>query len=220
VRILGINCSPRKGKTTTAARPSGAKPSLPTRAAFDELRQKANAGDLAAQSELRRLMDAEPGYFEQIGNLAGHAESSLFRLVADGDFVVTECLRRRAEELRRQLTPPFPAPLEILAIKRVVSASLLLNHVETQIAKGEADLATSRLWLKRQEQAARLYHLAVKSLVLVQQHLAGSPAPADGGAVLDDTIPALPGSGHVNRIRGLTQRRNPAKRRTALCPAN
>ena len=192
---------PRKPQTRSKGAKT-AKPAIPTRAAFDELRQRANAGDCQAQAELRQLLDAEPGLFQQLGSLAGHAESNLFRLVADGDFVVTESLRRQADELRRQLTPPFPGPLELLGIRRVVIApGCCCTTLRPNVRKVREDVPTARLWLKRQEQAAKLYHLAVKSLILIQQHLAGNLAPADGAAVRDGTVAALPRSnGHVNRV--------------------
>ena len=125
---------PRKPQTRSK-RGKTAKPAIPTRAAFDELRQRANAGDCQAQAELRQLLDAEPGLFQQLGSLAGHAESNLFRLVADGDFVVTESLRRQADELRRQLTPPFPGPLELLGIRRVVTPGCCCTTLRPNVRK-------------------------------------------------------------------------------------
>ena len=79
--------------------------------------------------------------------------------------------------MRRELAGAFPTPLELLAVERVVAAWLALQHVETQCAKAEGDVAVAKFWLQRQQQAHRLYQAAVKSLLTIRELLPSQSSP-------------------------------------------
>ena len=145
---------------------------------FTELRQRANQGDPKAQAALRQWLDSQPDVWRKIGDLAHHAQMEFTRLVAKGDFLFSESIKRRADEMRRELAGPFPTPLELPITKRIVAAWLQVQFVEGQIALADAEIPRAKLWLQRQLQANRLLHAATKSLLLIRELLppAGPPA--------------------------------------------
>jgi hypothetical protein len=213
-----------KQRSEQAASSQAAKQSIPRPANFKELRGRADRGDLAAQAELTHWLNENPTVWRTLGDLANHAQMVFVRLVAANDFLLSESVRRRAEELRKELAGAFPTPLELLAVQRVVAAWLQMQHVEAQIALADTDLPKARFWLQRQMQANRLYHAATKSLLLIRDLLPAAappaalatngtaettphrngrlPASANGEASRQSESDALP----LNRINGATNR--------------
>jgi hypothetical protein len=171
-----------KQRSERAASSEASKPSIPRPANFNELRDRADRGDLAAQAELTHWLNENPTVWRTLGDLANHAQMVFVRLVAKNDFLFSESVRRRAEELRKELAGAFPTPLELLAVQRVVAAWLQMQHVEAQIALADADLPKAKFWLQRQLQANRLYHAATKSLLLIRDLLPAAAPPATLGA--------------------------------------
>jgi len=157
-----------------------AKQSVPLPTNFKELRDRADQGDLEAQAELKHWLDENPTVWRKLGDLANHAQMVFLRLAARNDFLFSESIRRRAEEMQQELAGCFPTPLELLAVQRVVAAWLQLQHVESQIALADDDLPRAKFWLQRQLQANRLYHAATKSLLLIRELL---PPPAPPAAL-------------------------------------
>ena len=153
---------------------------------FKEVLDLANRGNPAAQSEVQRELDAHPEIWRSLGDLAGHAEQSFVRMIAPDNFLFAESVRRRAAEMRKELAGAFPTPLELLAAQRLVAAWMYLQHVEVRCAQAEGDLPAAKFWLVRQQQAHRVYHAAVKSLLLVRELLpaAAPPAPHRSGRLL------------------------------------
>jgi hypothetical protein len=100
------------------------------------------------------------------------------RHVAKDDYLFLESVRRRAEEMRRELAGAFPTPLELLAVERVVAAWLQVQHVESQIVLADGEIHRAKFWLQRQLQASRVYHAAVKSLLLVRELLPPATEPS------------------------------------------
>ncbi len=145
-------------------------------------RSPSDDGDRQAQTWLRKVLDAYPVLWERAGDLAVHAQLSLIHLISKGEWFLGEALKRRLEELRRDLEAPFPTPLEKLAVERVVAAWANLYHVETMCLGVEGDLAERKYWLKKQDQAHRQYLAATKSLMMVQTMLSrptpGPPIPS------------------------------------------
>ena len=164
---------PQHAKQEHKSRQAGKAKSLagPVPADFAELRERANQGDPKARAQLKRWLDDHPDVWHEIGNLARHAQMEFIRLVTKGDFLFGEAIRRRADELRRELQGPFPTPLEILVVERIIAAQMQVQHVEGQIALSDGDIPGAKFWLHRQLQANRLLHAATKSLLLIRELL-------------------------------------------------
>jgi hypothetical protein len=175
---------------------------------FTELRQRANGGDPKAQAVLKQWLDNQPDVWRKIGDLAHHAQTEFIRLVTKGDFLFSESIKRRADEMRRELAGPFPTPLELLITERIVAAWLQVRHVEGQIALADAEIPRAKFWLQRQLQANRLLCAATKSLLLIRELLPPEGPPAALATNGTDTTKRN-GSAHqppaaalANRING------------------
>ena len=156
----------RQGKAKKAK-----SPKFPTREEFDRLVKRANDGDAKARATLRRVLDSYPQLWERAGDLAVHAQMSLINLVSKGEFFLGEALKRRLDELRKELERPCASPLERLAVERVVASWASLYYCEAVGLSIEGDLAERKYWLKKQDQAHRQYLAAAKSLMLAQTML-------------------------------------------------
>ena len=85
------------------SQPAAAPPVL------DELRslvERARRGEAAALPPLRRLLDAHPEVWRRAGDLARHVEAAWVDLLAGDDPLGREAVRRRADQLRRELASP------------------------------------------------------------------------------------------------------------------
>jgi hypothetical protein len=176
-----------KQHTTGKATP---KPVGPT-ANLNDLRRRANQGDPAAQANLCRALDANPAIWRRLGDLATHAQLEFVRMIAGGDFLLGESIKRRIAELRTELLGVFPTPLETLAVDRLIAARMYVEHVESQCAKAEGEIPLAKFWLARERQAHNLYHSAVRSLLLVRTLLPPAEPP-----------PALSPNGTATKLNG------------------
>lgn len=172
---------------------------LPSREKFDRLRKLANEGDQDAQSRLRKFLDQHEEICEQLGNMADHAQASLIRQIAGDDFVLAEAIRRKAAEMRRELAGAFPTPLEILGAERVVASWLQLQWVQSACERVEGDIRSATFWLKRQGQAEKLYHAAIRSLLLMRTLLPAAVRPVLGLIDRDGTAAeSVTSNGRIN----------------------
>lgn len=181
--------------------------------ALQRVRRRANAGDQRAREVLKKFLDAHPEVWSQVGNLARHAESTLVEAVAEGEWFASEAIKREAASLRKSLAGPSPRPLETMAVERVVLTWLQLQYVESRFTQAQKDLGWAKYWLRRQEQADKLYRSAVRSLALIRELLPKAvddcrreaqptSCPSDFGDVpLIERAAGEPGG--VNRIAGM-----------------
>ena len=152
---------------------------------FERVRKRADAGDEHAREVLRKYLDGHPEIAAVVGNMARCAESAVVEAVARGEWFASEALKRESARMRRELAGPTPTPLEAMAIERIILTWTQLQYVETQFIQVQKDLDLAKYWLKRQQQADKIYREAVKSLLLVRALLpaapAGPPAIVDAG---------------------------------------
>jgi hypothetical protein len=155
-----------------------------TRQDFVELVRRANGGDQDATSLLRQMLDGAPELWQQLGDMAAHAEASLLTLVAGADRLTRESVVRKLQSLRVELGGPAPSTLERMAIDRVVIAWLMVQYTDTLMGStATATAARANQIVKWQDQTARRYNAAVKALLDVRRLLpqasrsGGSPTP-------------------------------------------
>jgi len=143
---------------------------MPTREEFGALVQAANNGDAKAQSRLRSVLEENPVIWQQLGDLAQHAEKALLMLVAGPDALARESIARKLQELRDELTSPSPTALERLAVDRIVTLHLQLQYVDTLFGGSlEASAKQRNQVVRWQDQVNRRYNLAVKSLLDIRR---------------------------------------------------
>lgn len=144
-------------------------------AALAKARRLANEGDLKAQHAVRECLHQSPHIRSHFGDIAKYAETAFVEAMSDGDFLVAEAVRQDAAELRQALLGPDPSPMEELAVRRLVACWQQLQYAEMLFTQAEKkDIATAKYWLKRRDQAHKLYTDAEKSLLLMRKLLPSS----------------------------------------------
>ena len=186
--------------------------------AYESLRKRANAGDERSQAALMKYLDNHPDFQAMLGNLAVHAELTLIQAIAGGEWIVFQAIYQEANRMRSELAGQSPSPLEILAVERIVATWLHLQYTEMQFLKSQDAVEWAKYWLKRVEVADKIYRAAIKSLVLVREHLVTPknsphnvptsqvPAEAETPVAMEKDLPS-PGGG-VNRVAALLARSN------------
>jgi len=133
--------------------------------------RRAEAGDKAAMTALRPLMNQVPGAWEMAGNLAIRAENARVNVAAGTDEILREALTRKLAALREELGGG--TPLEHLLVERVVACWLNVYYSDALYAKRLNDLtwAQSEYFQRRQERAHRQYLLSIRTLEQVRRLL-------------------------------------------------
>jgi hypothetical protein len=137
----------------------------------------ANGGDQEALAELRRFLDSNTELARKLGDLAWHTESALTELIAGGDALAAEAIRRESDRLRDELWGDQACPLERLLVDNVVTSHLHLRNLQLLAARSPGvTKGQTTLLAKRLEGAQRLHVGAIKSLATVRKLLpAGNP---------------------------------------------
>jgi hypothetical protein len=143
--------------------------------------QRAQQGDHTVQPALRAVLDARPEIWRAIGDMAGHAQETLLRLIAGKDLLGHESIRRKVSELKRQVAGPAPTPLEKLVVERVVLSWLAVHHAEIDAAdarmKDHGGSSLSLLGQRRLDSASRRFLQAVRALALIRRLLKSPQRP-------------------------------------------
>jgi hypothetical protein len=133
---------------------------------------RANGGDPEAAAEVRRFLDANPELAGKLGDLAWHTESALTGLIAGGNALAAEAIRRESDRLREELRGDGSSPLEKLLVDQVVATHLHVRHLQLLAAQSPGQTrGQSTSLTKRLESAQRLHAGAIKSLVTVRKLL-------------------------------------------------
>lgn len=150
-----------------------------------ELGRRAEQGDWSALDELRICLDRYPHFWRQAGDLGWHAEMAIVRLVAGGDPLVGEALRRKLDELRGELLGPTATPLERLLVDRVLLAWAQCHAADLDAAaRGQGTGPAAAFATRRQDSANRRYLAAIRELAQVRLLLRrAGPLPAGLRAV-------------------------------------
>jgi hypothetical protein len=143
------------------------------RAWLEGLVGRANTGDPEAVAGLRAFLDANPELWRRIGDLGGHAEAAWAGLVARGDRLIAESVRREADRLRAELLGERPGPVERLLADQVVVTHLELHYHQLRAAdapgvtRGQRSAADGRL------AGAQRRHLAAVRMLAAVRKLTG-----------------------------------------------
>jgi hypothetical protein len=164
----------RMGKPKSAALAKQNEPELDPR--FEEqitAFRKAEDGDRAALAAVTELADRDfPEVWDSYGNVASQARERLIELVAGGNAVTVEALRRKVAVVRDQALGPNPSPLETLLATRVALCWLQCYYED---GKDTAALKQGLAWVsvlnqqKRAERAQKRYLAAIKALAQVRK---------------------------------------------------
>ena len=158
------------------------EPDLEAEAArINGLTRRAQDGDVGALAELRKVLDADPGWWQQTGNVAWQAENAWLKTYAGTDELAKEVVSRKMRALRRELRGPAPSLLEDLLVTRIVLNWLTLYYAEGLYAQRlrqpeGLSLEASTHCQERIDRGQKRYLAAIRALAQLR-HL-GPPAPA------------------------------------------
>jgi hypothetical protein len=133
---------------------------------------RANGGDREAAAELRRFLNSNPELARRLGDLAWHTEACLTELIAGGDALASEAIRRESDRLRAELRADGASPLEKLLVDQVVASHLNVRHLQLLSTRSPGQTrGQTTLLARRLESAQRLHASSIKSLVTVRKLL-------------------------------------------------
>jgi hypothetical protein len=136
---------------------------------------QARQGDRSVLPQLRAWLDSNPDYWRRAGDLGQVAESAWIALVASGDSVNEECVRRKLADMRRELAGSDPSPLEKILVDRVVLCWLQASYADGSYVnirgKGCTDLRVFKAAEERQNRSQRRLLAAIKALATTRRLL-------------------------------------------------
>jgi hypothetical protein len=142
---------------------------------------KAQEGDRSILPQLKQVLDANPDLWQQVGDLAQHAELTMLNLVAGNDLFAREAIQRKVAELKAEWTNPSPAPLEKLLVDRVAVCWLQLHYLDVDafqtLAQDPGKTPASVYAQRRLDSAQRRYLQAIRALATVRKLLPAVPSP-------------------------------------------
>ncbi|MDB5340531.1 MAG: hypothetical protein JWN70_6150 [Planctomycetaceae bacterium] len=141
--------------------------------------KRANTGDEAAVAWLQKFLDDNPQVWANLGDLARTAEHAWIALIAGGNSLVSESVRRQLRQLKSEMIGDDPQTIEKMLGDQVIATWLEVKYLETLSAdqKG-ASITQAALVLKKVESAQRRHLNAIRSLVQTRKLLpTGSSLP-------------------------------------------
>lgn len=160
---------------------------------LQELLQRAQQGDASVLPDLGRLVEDNPGLWQSVGNLAGHARGMWLNLIAGKDLLARECIRRMVAEMKKSLSGPATSQLEVLLVDRVIATWLQVQFCEMQAtAAKDGRHNRDRLDMDYHERAERRHLAAIRQLAMVRRLLPArsqhSDAVANGAQAVNGPI--------------------------------
>lgn len=167
------------------------------RAAIEELVRRARAGDESVADHLQCILNRHPEIWQQLGDLAGHAEQTWLKMYAGKDLAIRASAARKLAALRTDLLGVFPTPLERLLVDRIVVSWLRVAHLTLaaglpkEMPPGQRDMIERRL-----ERAEKQHVAAIRSLAVLRKLEAGTaPRGSSAGSHLAAESVAEPAGG-------------------------
>jgi hypothetical protein len=140
-----------------------------TRELVDHLARRANYGDGQAADRLRQIIRANPDIWQNVGDLAMHAERCLIEMIARGNVVLEESVRLQVDKLRKSLlAEATSATLERLLIEHVVVSWLEVEFTRVAALQPQQFQQDNRFWSQRHERADARYMSAIRELATVR----------------------------------------------------
>lgn len=159
-----------KYRNTTIPRSDVASGTEPvTRELVDHLARRANYGDGQAADRLRQIIRANPEVWQDVGDLAKHAERCLIELIARGNVVLEESVRLQVDKLRKSLLAEATSTiLERLLIEHVVVSWLEVEFTRIAALQPQQFKQDARVWAQAHERADARFKSAIRELATVR----------------------------------------------------
>ncbi|QDU09621.1 hypothetical protein [Gimesia aquarii] len=155
-------------------------PSKAEQEALESVIKKANSGDQRALGKLRIFLDQQPQIWNEVGNIAKIAEKAWITLIAKGNTLAQEALKKKLAALNQEILGDSNHIFDQM-LADVIRATWLEMHYLMSV---DAD-ATNRtagqstLMMKRLESAQRRHLLAIKQYCQIKKLLSGENQQSD-----------------------------------------
>ncbi len=141
--------------------------------------KRADTGDETAIAWLKNFLDDNPQVWATLGDLAHSAQHLWINLIAGGNSLLSESIRRQLNQFKSELIGEDPGAVEKMLGDQVIATWLEVKYMETMSAdqKG-ATITQAALVLKKVESAQRRHLNAIRALVTTRKLLpTGSSLP-------------------------------------------
>src|SRR5262249_5431054 len=140
---------------------------------------RAQEGDFTSLTELRALLDERRDLWQNVGDLAQHAELNIVRLAAGKDLFAQEAMRRKLAELKEDLAGPSPSQVENLVGDRTGVCGLPVSHRKRKAPNGRGSTNPPRAFSapRRFARANRRYLSSIRQLATVRRLLGFGQSP-------------------------------------------
>jgi len=136
--------------------------------------ERARQGDRSVLPQLERILDENPRLWQRCNNLVALTEQGWITKIAEKNLLLSQSIRRKLEQLKRDLAGPSPSPLEQVLAERIAVCWLEAHYAELKERTGDVgDGKVAAMQLKRLESANRRFLTATKALAQVRRLSAG-----------------------------------------------
>jgi hypothetical protein len=133
--------------------------------------------------DLRTVLAEHPDLARQLGDLAGHVETSLLDLLCGNNSAVREAMQGQLDAMRAELGLAEATALEKPLIQRVVLTWLQAHQADLEVAghlqKGQGGWHLTACAQRRQQQAHQRLISSIKTLATVRRLLRPTPSPVE-----------------------------------------
>ena len=165
-----------------------------------DLIDRVRYGDEAAMIDLKALLDRNPDFWHEIGDLARHVESNWIKFLA-ADPVLQESLKRECLRRRAELLGDDPTSIERHLVEMIVSSWLQLQHAEIEMANSAGASEKKLNFLHRRLESAQKQHLAAMTqLVKVREAARKAKKQKSVGSTGKSGRKTLPRKGAHRRV--------------------
>ncbi|WP_417385391.1 hypothetical protein [Gimesia sp.] len=131
---------------------------------------RAKQGDAQVIPRLCEYLDNNPILWTQAGDLALQAQASWVNLIGGQDKHLKQCLVRKVNDIKQELSGPSPSPLEKLLVERVVTTWLRIHYCEAHDAQqDEKSLKWAEYRLKRYRTMADVHTKSIGALSMLRK---------------------------------------------------
>lgn len=160
-----MSTAPKKDASGPVDDANGAqKPTLSQDRLFVELIRRASGGNKQCIARLREILDSQPEIWQRAGDLGLMAQRSWIDLISGDNALAEESIRRKVEQIKRDLAGNSPTPLEGLLVDLIGVTWLAAFHGEAAAADAGGSVQQVTLRLRRAEAAQRRFLRAIKTL--------------------------------------------------------
>jgi hypothetical protein len=132
---------------------------------LDPLVDRANGGDPQALQQLREILDDNPDLWKAAGDLGAIAMERMLVLVAEGNALTTESIRRWLQQMRIDLGGTKATGVEALLVEQVLLSWLQSRRLALLSAASKpGSVQQAACNVRKLDSADRRYHTALRAL--------------------------------------------------------